>query len=293
MTAPTHIAFAVASALIGGVESKTVIGLIAGGALLPDIDHPQSAIGRVFFFLSYPLNRLFGHRAFIHSLVLWLPITLLGFFLWSPFGWIGLGAISHAVIDCWNLSGVSLLQPITEKTFVLASKKYRLATGSRSEFILMIVFGFIAWGSGYIGSQGGIRSMLQAFLGDYVMAKESYERQGLKVCYMEGKIRLPNGMIEEGTWLIIGTDKEKDFMSIYDKQSQKIIHIPDQAKFLKAKLKTTDKQWQAVKLNEPAELKEGTAYFKPLKKWYIAKPGDVISGYVIHQDSITLSPFSL
>lgn len=64
MTAPTHIAFAVASALIGGVESKTVIGLIAGGALLPDIDHPQSAIGRVFFF---SLIRLIGYSAIVHS----------------------------------------------------------------------------------------------------------------------------------------------------------------------------------------------------------------------------------
>lgn len=293
MTAPTHITFAVAASLIAGAESKAVIGLIAAGSLLPDIDHPQSAIGRVFYFISIPLNRLFGHRAFIHSFVLWLPITLLGYLLWTPLGWLGLGAISHSMIDCLNLSGVALLHPITEKIFVLASKKYRLETGSRGEFILMMIFGFIAWGGGYIGSQGGIRTMLQTFLGDYAMAKEQYEREGLKMCYMEGRLRFPNGYIQEGSWLIIGTDQEMQSLSLLDEKANKIINIPQDAKFLRAKLKTTNKFWQSVRLNEPAILKEGKAYYKPSKRWYLARAGDVIAGYVIYQENIALSPLPL
>ena len=83
MTAPTHIAFAMACGLLSG-SPAFAIKLLAGGALLPDIDHPQSAIGRIFFFISYPLNRTFGHRRHVHSLVVWIPFTIAGFFFYKP-----------------------------------------------------------------------------------------------------------------------------------------------------------------------------------------------------------------
>jgi inner membrane protein len=287
MTAPTHIAFAVVCSLVAGVESKPVLYLVAGGALLPDIDHPQSAVGRVLFFLSYPLNKLFGHRGFVHSLVLWIPFTLLGF-LWTPFFYIGGGAISHTIIDAWNLSGVALLHPITEKIFVLAKKQYRLATASRGEFILLIVLLMLAWGTGYIGSRGGLRSILLSFLGNYSMAVEAYQREGTAVCFMEGKLRYPDGNIEEGRWLIIGTDSGKDDLCIFDTKKNKVMHIPKQAMFLKAVTKKTEKTWHTMRLTAPAMLKEGYAFFNPSKQWHRAGPGDSVFGYVIYEEAVTL-----
>lgn len=283
MTAPTHVAFAVALGLISGSPQWTV-KFLAGGALLPDIDHPQSAIGRICFFLSYPLNRWFGHRRHIHSLVLWAPFTVLGFIFWSPLGWIGLGAISHCVIDSLNTSGVALGLPITEKIFVLASKKYRISTASRGEFILMIFLGMVAWSGGYIGSMGGFRGLLSAFLGSYDMARGHFEAEGLNVCYLKGTLRLPDGTLKKSRWQIIGTEGEG--MAI--KESKELLHIPKNGKFLKVKLETTKDKWQSITLDKPSLLKEGTVYFLVGQKWRMGCAGDMVFGYVLHDGNIVL-----
>jgi len=295
MTAPTHVAFSLSTALLLGAEGPHVLGLAAGGALLPDIDHPQSAIGRVFFFFSIPLNKYFGHRGFIHSIILWLPLTILGYFFFEPMLYLGLGALSHCLIDCLNISGVALLNPVTEKIFVLASQKYRIRTGSRHEFILMMAFGFIGWGGGYIGSQGGIRTMVQALMGNYQMAIDRYKREGTKQCYLEGSLRYTDGNIVKGKWLIIGTEGTGKFtpVAVYDSKENKIIHIPDQAEFLKAKIKVSEKEWHTLKLSGPSQLTKGTVYFNPGKKWHIAKEGESVFGSLQYEGDITLMPSSL
>jgi inner membrane protein len=295
MTAPTHIAFSLATALLFGAEGSTVLGLAAGGALLPDIDHPQSAIGRVFFFFSIPLNKYFGHRGFIHSVILWLPLTILGSLFFKPMLYLGMGALSHCLLDCLNISGVALLKPVTEKIFVLASQRYRIGTGSRQEFILMMALGFVGWGGGYIGSQGGIRTMLQAFMGNYQMAVDRYKREGTKQCYFEGKLRLSDGNIKEGSWLVIGTEGSGPFtpVAVYDREENKIIHIPDQAEFLKAKIKVTEKDWHTLKLSGPSQLTKGTVYFKPGNKWHIAKEGEFVFGVLQYEGDVTLKPSAL
>ena len=43
--------------------------LAAVASLLPDLDLPPSKIGRLFWFVSVPLERRFGHRTLTHSLV--------------------------------------------------------------------------------------------------------------------------------------------------------------------------------------------------------------------------------
>jgi membrane-bound metal-dependent hydrolase YbcI (DUF457 family) len=58
--------------------------------------------------------------------------------------YLGMGALSHCLLDCLNISGVALLKPVTKKIFVLASQRYRIGTGSRQEFILMMTLGFVS-----------------------------------------------------------------------------------------------------------------------------------------------------
>ena len=45
------------------------VGLAALGAMLPDLDHPQSWIGRRARIVSRPLAAVAGHRGFTHSLL--------------------------------------------------------------------------------------------------------------------------------------------------------------------------------------------------------------------------------
>lgn len=130
-TPATYIA--IAGAFAGGVL----------GGLLPDIDHPESTMGRRLKPLSHVINTLFGHRGFTHTLFAWL---LTSYFLFVLSGWIPMsvkgyvlavfsgvivGYMSHLLLDMLTVSGVPLLYPLSKKTLRFA----RLRTG-RDDWIV-------------------------------------------------------------------------------------------------------------------------------------------------------------
>jgi len=112
----THLAFALAAA--SGIEVLThrdVISLpaaIAGiSALLPDIDQPESLLGRKVKPISWLINRLFGHRTITHSLdfAVGLCIVVLLSSNFACWAWMFvLGYISHLLLDSLTLSGIKL-----------------------------------------------------------------------------------------------------------------------------------------------------------------------------------------
>ncbi len=77
MVGKSHLAFGAitGAALSTFVISKTgsanmqviAIPLILIGSVLPDIDNPESTMGHKFPMLSKIINKIFGHRLFIHS----------------------------------------------------------------------------------------------------------------------------------------------------------------------------------------------------------------------------------
>jgi len=79
---------------------------------------------------------------------------------------------------------------------------------------------------------------------------------------------------------VIGTEGSGPFtpVAVYDSEKNKIIHIPDQAEFLRAKIKVTEKDWHTLKLSGPSQLTKGSVYFKPGNKWLIAKEGEYVFG---------------
>lgn len=85
------------------------LGVVSG--IIPDLDLPQSKMGRVLPFISYPLNILFGHRGGTHSF-------LFAFLCAVPFVfvdvWFGLavffGVTSHLLGD-FVTGGVPALYP--------------------------------------------------------------------------------------------------------------------------------------------------------------------------------------
>ena len=89
------------------------------GSLLPDIDHPNSILGRYIPFISKPLNKHIGHRSLTHSiffiLSLVLAISLIGFKVFA-FG-LGVGMLSHLLLDLfWPGShGVAFLYPFYKR----------------------------------------------------------------------------------------------------------------------------------------------------------------------------------
>lgn len=278
MTAPTHVAFAVACGMLGG-SPASALGLLAGGALLPDIDHPQSALGRVLFFISIPLNKFFGHRKTVHGVFAWGIVALAGFF-WQPLFWVGLGALSHVFIDALNVSGVQALMPFSEKVLVMFARKWRIVTGSRKELVLLVLFGMVAWSGHHVGSMGGMRALFAALVGSYDMAYQKFLECDTKICHLEGKLRHQDGRTETGKWKIIG--KEGSGLALWDEEDKRILHVPQEAEFLRVKLRVTKERWDTMRLAGWAKTKS-PAYFYDGSKWKYAEPGDTVFGYVLAQ----------
>jgi inner membrane protein len=115
--------------------------LAVGGALLPDIDHPQSWVGRRVRVISYPLAALIGHRGFTHSI---LAVVACGLLLrWRGLGRavvdpLVVGYLSHLAADLMTSGGLRLAWPLRQR-FAIALCR----TGSRGE--LAIVTSLVVW----------------------------------------------------------------------------------------------------------------------------------------------------
>ncbi|WP_240224745.1 metal-dependent hydrolase [Rheinheimera hassiensis] len=110
------------------------------GACLPDIDHPDSTVGKRVLWLSYPIRLVFGHRGITHSFIAVAAIGYLAYQFDSPYiSWLALGYLLHLVGDYLTDSGIPLLYPYTRRyRFLLVGK-----TNGASEY-LMVAFSLVA-----------------------------------------------------------------------------------------------------------------------------------------------------
>ena len=146
MTLGTHVAFAAVLYLGGATrfgDQPDGIGwaLAAVTSLLPDVDLPPAKIGRLFWWLSVPLERRFGHRTLTHGLValsavaaLTAPLTAIA----APYFWAVVGGYgSHLWIDMLNIRGIDLFWPSPLRVVTPGNRNWRLQVGSKGEMILL------------------------------------------------------------------------------------------------------------------------------------------------------------
>lgn len=128
MTAQGHLLFSVTCVLLAHKVELTpaladaslwhIVSMALASALLPDLDHPRSLLGRQLPWISGPLSRLFGHRGFTHSLL------AVGMGVWGlaqvEAPWLLSGAVKDALIvgylshllgDWLTPMGIPLLWP--------------------------------------------------------------------------------------------------------------------------------------------------------------------------------------
>lgn len=164
MLAPTHGLFGIFLTLIilalFGIKWSlhwTVLAFAVIGALVPDIDHTKSIIGKFFPAISKRLEEKYGHRTITHSIWGWAVSTLIlglilivlhfvGFKAWSSgiinWRWIAafsIGYISHLLIDMVNFRGVPLLWPEKIRFVVFKNPKMRVESGARLETVFVLV----------------------------------------------------------------------------------------------------------------------------------------------------------
>lgn len=110
------------------LTGAVVLGATTVGALLPDVDHPNSVISKK---LGIPIYKLFNHRGITHSLLGWSLFTfgmyMLGnyFFGYTTFKQplthvsfciymgLSLGYFLHLLEDSWSRAGIRWLAPFT------------------------------------------------------------------------------------------------------------------------------------------------------------------------------------
>lgn len=129
------------------------VGILAG-SLLPDIDEPQSYVGRRTSVqvmnkrvgLSSVIKSIFGHRGFTHSLLATLFVFIPYFFSLQYSGdfhvfaqtasmGLGFGYLFHILGDMLSKSGVPLFMPITKKKIKIPL----YITGNFSEKIIFFL----------------------------------------------------------------------------------------------------------------------------------------------------------
>lgn len=143
MTGKTHLTAGLVTALAIGVNVPQM-ALIAVGSLLPDVDHAGSTFGK----MVKPISKRLRHRGPTHSLLFLVIITLV-----SPY--LGIGVLTHMVLDLFNPKGIELFYPCKKNIKVpLISKFIKtngvvenvLFVGMIIAAVLLLVFYQDLWG---------------------------------------------------------------------------------------------------------------------------------------------------
>ena len=112
----THLLFALFISLLiinyFNLNPLIFILILVFSAVLPDIDHSKSWIGRKIKPLSFLVNFIFGHRRLIHSLFFALVIgVLINIFFDNYYIPFVIGYLSHLFLDTITKQGVYLFYP--------------------------------------------------------------------------------------------------------------------------------------------------------------------------------------
>jgi membrane-bound metal-dependent hydrolase YbcI (DUF457 family) len=198
MTATTHYAFSYLLCVAAGIENNTAL-TASLFSLLPDIDHPESMIGRLFPSLSKNIQRKYGHRTVTHSLfaimimsVILLPLLLVpkilqwGWSFWSSMYSAGLLAFSsHIFLDLFNKSGVRLLAPISQKEYIsFRTPELRISVSSWQEYLLLFIVVFLAFtasGESFSIHKAG-RTIGKMLYKNYDNALKDYQENSAFLC---------------------------------------------------------------------------------------------------------------
>jgi inner membrane protein len=152
MTGKTHIIGGIAASLayaqFTNHDPLIMVGAGIIGALLPDICHGGSKIGRKLSVLSKIINTLFGHRTFTHSLLFIVIIAwLLNSFIPSDAVQAGVlaGMVSHYVLDMATKNGIKLFFPLSMTVrFPLTTR-----TGGKIEGLVFSILALLSFYYGY------------------------------------------------------------------------------------------------------------------------------------------------
>lgn len=204
--------FGVAVLAGGPAPGPAAAAAAAAGAVLPEVDKPDSLIGRLFPGSKW-IHERFGHRGLTHSLLgLALSATLaLPLFFLARDAWLGflVGYASHLLLDMATLEGVPLLWPRPTRHVFPGRDDLRLdQTSPRAErkelwLSVALVVGAVAL---YPLAQTGMTTALRRVLGTLSETLPEYRQlAGQYEVFLTGRlVDRVSGLTIEGEWPILG-----------------------------------------------------------------------------------------
>ena len=130
-------------------ERPEYIAITVVAAILPDIDHTKSLIGKAAYPLAKWISIKFGHRTVTHSLIFLLGVLLIVKFFEITYGQgnkysiiVFYALLSHNVFDMVTKQGVAFWYPISTRPCVLPGNPgMRLRTNDlKSEAVIFVIF---------------------------------------------------------------------------------------------------------------------------------------------------------
>ena len=209
-------------------ERFDTMAVVWVAAILPDIDHTKSIIGRTFYPLAKWIQTKYGHRTITHSIFFYIAVVCIvkGIDnLWHlhftlP---VALALGSHLIFDMCTKQGIPIFYPFSRKVAVLpANPNLRLAASDfRSEAIIFVVFCGLNVFSYPLMAQGFWARYNQGFAtfdhlsrevkrkpGDYDVTVLSNERDTTVGLLVEQKAE-EIVLFDKGKFLRFATDKVK------------------------------------------------------------------------------------
>jgi membrane-bound metal-dependent hydrolase YbcI (DUF457 family) len=249
MTAPTHYAFSYLVCSIAGISPTTALATSLVG-LLPDIDHPESMVGRLFPFISKRIMQKYGHRTVTHSIfaILMIALTLIPLlFLDAGRGGSSIrpeggsssssGSVlylamvlsfsSHIFIDLFNRAGVKLLAPFSTKEYIsFHTPILRIMVRSWQEYLLLFVIVFLSFtvtGETFSINKA-IRSASKLIYLHYDGALTDYENASKNICTAKIEYFDPvESKIKKEDFIVLTMFPENIYLLRYDPANQQTL----------------------------------------------------------------------
>lgn len=185
MLTPTHIVAAQTAYLSGcivGLHTPAPLEAVVavGASLIADLDSRQSIVGRLFPYVSGPLEHWVGHRTATHSLLAQVVVGVAAYFL-LPFGFfvaLVAGWVSHSIADMMTPSGVAWFWPSRVRCVLPGNERYRMKVMGWGELAfagIMAALGVVFMLLAQAGE--GTGGLIRSAIGDITAAREQYDAE--------------------------------------------------------------------------------------------------------------------
>lgn len=208
-------------------QKPQYLGAVVFLSVLPDIDHTQSIIGKIFLPISKRISIAYGHRTITHGIFFFLSLVILIsalekiFIGGHSFQIISIYALaSHIIFDCCTKQGVPILYPFSRRAFVIPDNpSLRLsASDYRSEAVIFIVFCATIMFCRPLFANGFWTQYNKTFMTwDHIERESNRTKKAIEVTFKDKFNKSKKGIFIKslGSKLVL-LDKSKNFLQLQD-----------------------------------------------------------------------------